>query len=432
LVSRILFIAICGKSMTVVPTATRDSCRICNSRSVRKFLMLRKIPLPMGHVAPGEENDCFSEDISLYHCAECGSVQTMVDYDLSDYYSDYAYTTGASPLVQKFTRQFAGQVWSRFGLQNGAKVLEIGSGDGTQLLEFQKLGASVLGFEPSTSLAETAIKAGVEVIADLFDENTVSAIRNHISPFDVVVAQYTFDHLADPMRFLHTVKEILDPQRGVLILEVHDFEKIVKRNEGCLLVHEHATFLTVDTMAKALDLAGFQMLCTDLVDVKDRRGNSLIVAAGLKGGEHKIGEICRSPLLDKLQLTETYDRFADDLMRGHRRLADHVREVRNRGDEIAGYGAAARGVNTLAIAGLTSGDVKYVCDMNEKLHGLLMPASFIPVASPQTLLNDNVDEVIVFNYGYLDEIKSLLKPIIQSGTTVVSMLDYLRGEFDES
>lgn len=43
-----------------------------------------------------------------------------------------------------------------------------------------------------------------------------------------------FDYLLDPAPFLEAVKMVLDPQRGVLVIAVHDLRGIVLRRDASL------------------------------------------------------------------------------------------------------------------------------------------------------------------------------------------------------
>ena len=46
------------------------------------------------------------------------------------------------------------------------------------------------------------------------------------------------------------------------------------------------------------------------------------------------------------------------------------------------------------------------------------------------LFKDPIDEVIVFAYGYMDEIKSMLSPLVERGGRLTSLLDLLRDNPD--
>jgi SAM-dependent methyltransferase len=399
-----------------------NQCRICEKPNLSKFLDLPDMPLVEGH-KPAEETS-FTCDMAIYWCPRCGTVQTQHDLDLSDYYGDYTYAVSSSETVKRFMEQFSRDVWDRFDLQKGDVVLEIGSSDGYQLSRFKALGAKVLGFEPGTYLANLAKEIGVETVIGLFDNTTV--VPSSHFPARVVITQYTFDHLPDPVGFLRTILPVLDPEKGVVVIEVHDFEKIIQRCEACLFTHEHSIYPTVDSMAEILKVAGFRLVCADLVTESFRRGNSLIVAATPESSSILSTRTQRTPLLETLQHQDTYDKFSRQVQESHDRLAKHVRQMVQDGKKVAGYGAAGRGVNTLVIAGLGATDLTCIYDMNTQLHGLLMPGSYIPVRSPNFVFDDRPDEIIVFNYGYIQEIRKFLAPYLADGGKVTSMLDYLQ------
>ncbi len=389
------------------------------------------MPMPEGHTDPAKAEVAFTAPLPIYVCQACRVVQTLHDIDLSDYYTDYRYTVSRSKFVQDFMQCFAERVWRTFDFAEEDVVLEVGSSDGFQLKCFQQLGGHVLGFEPSETLAAAARASGVDTVQALFTREALDLIPSAMRPVQAVVIQYTFDHLPDPVGFLEAVREILDPQRGVVVIEVHDFEKIVERREACLFCHEHATYLSVDSLEAVLNQAGFVTARADLVPEDKRRGNSLIVAGTPASSRVPRVAPPRSELLDSLQQREPYDQFARDVIRSHGRLAAHVREMHAQGHTVAGYGAAARGVNTLTIAGLDGELIKCVYDMNPQLQGLELPGLGIPVPPPEQLLHDAIDEVIVFRYGYLEEIRQTYASYLNAGGRIVSMLEYLSSESND-
>jgi hypothetical protein len=129
------------------------------------------------------------------------------------------------------------------------------------------------------------------------------------------------------------------------------------------------------------------------------------------------------PLLENW---EAYRDFALQVETAHRHLADHVHDLIRAGKRVAGYGASARAISTLSLAGLTSEHIAYVCDANPSLHGKYLPKSHVPIRPPEHGLRDPVDEVIVFAYGYMDEIRAALRPYTEQGGRLVSLLDLLR------
>jgi SAM-dependent methyltransferase len=312
---------------------------------------------------------------------------------------------------------------TRFGLGEGDVVLEIGSGDGAQLAAFKERGARVLGYEPASDLCRVSREAGVPVVELLFDETTVSEIPSDMRPAQAIVLTYTFDHLPEPRAFLDAVHAALDPERGVLVLEVHDFARTAERRETCLLEHEHSIYPTRDSLERLLEAAGFALLCDDLLPLSERRGNSLLVAAAPRTSPLARTRQAPTEDLSRFDRPETYREIAGDIAASRARLRAFAAEARAAGRTVGGYGAGGRGVMTLAFAGLDAGDLVCVADRNEHFHGLVLPKSHVPVVSPEALAAEAPDEIIVFSYGYLAEIREALAEATAAGSRIWSLLE---------
>jgi len=400
---------------------TRSSCRICGGRDLRRFFRHPDAPFTDDFVAPDRPRREFLHDVDVYWCAGCRTAQTLHDVDVGDYYRDYGYTVSGSAFAGEFMERLAAATCERFGLRPGDAVLEVGSGDGAQLARFRDRGLRVLGIEPSEPLCAASRAAGVPVVQTLFGAGTAAELPRELVPAQAVVLSYTFDHLPDPLGFLRALHEVLDPRRGVVVIEVHDLERIVDRREICLFEHEHSVSLTSLSFERLLRRAGLELLTLDLVPEHARRGNSLLVAAAPVGSVHAADRIDH-PGAARFDHWGELAGFQAAVEESLGALAAHVRSA----GRVAGYGAGGRGVMTLAAAGLGPGDVAYLCDANPAFGGLLAPKSRIPVVPPEHALEHPVDEVVVFSFGYLDEIAARLEPAIARGCRVVSMLDLLR------
>jgi SAM-dependent methyltransferase len=405
----------------------RTTCRICGAAGARRFLHFANMPLTDQFVDAATLGREFTANLDIHFCPACGTSQTLHDVAVGEYYRDYQYTVSASPFAQRFMDELARATLERFELPRGAAVLEIGSGDGYQLQCFQKRGARVLGFEPSAELTRVSRAAGVDVLQCLFEAGTIAQIPAALRPADAVLLTYTFDHLPQPREFLQAVRQVLDPQRGVLLLEVHDLEQILARRETCLFEHEHTIYLHAGSAARLLASAGFEVVTTELVPAAQRRGNSLLVAARVKGDDTARGGaehlVASGAALDAWG---TYEHFGQEVDAAYERMRGYVRAQIARGRRVAGYGAGGRGVMTLAMAGLGAREIAYLCDRNTGFHGRYTPATHVPVVPPERLAQDPVDEVIVFSYGYLAEIRAELRAVEERGTRFVSLLDLLR------
>lgn len=367
-------------------------------------------------------------DINVFVCEDCLSAQTQHNVDMGDYYEDYQYAVGASPTASRFMRLLAENLLSKYRSGDaGVKVLEVGSGDGGQLIAFKDLGCKVLGYEPSSSLARIAEEKGIPTIQGLFTDESARTLPAEWQQTDVVMLSYTFDHLPHPREFVAAARSILDPERGLLVVEIHNLQRIFERQEYCLFEHEHSIYLTEATAAALCAREGMTVIDFELLPEADRRANSLIFVAAPSGSAlaKKFGPAPITTPADFSRLA-FYDEQAALIQRGIANLDAFVERVTAGGKTLAGYGAGGRGVMTLA-AMKTASKFRYLVDKKPKRPGLHVPKSGMPLVGIDALRDQPVDEILVFSFGYMREIQDELAAFGYQPHQFHSLLDVLAG-----
>lgn len=392
-------------------------CRACYSKNVVKFLHFPQMPLTDDFVV-SKGLDEFLLDIDVFYCGDCTTVQTQHDVQIGEYYNNYQYSVGQSVVAYAFMKKLVDAIFSKWHVKRGASVLEIGSGDGAQLVAFQEAGCSVLGYEPSEALCEASNEKGVSTVHGLFSEESVNCLPAEFKAVDVVMCSYTFDHIPDPRKFLSACRSILKPNGGLLIIEVHDFNKIVNRNEFCLFEHEHSIYLTNVTAKYLLNLEGFDILDFELLPDDCRRANSLLFVATPREVTF-FRDTDRGGALN-------FEYISKNIANSIANLDAYVSRRHREGKRVAGYGAGGRGVMTLA-AMHTASLLCYIVDKKPKQFSCLTPKSRVPVVTVDALLNDPVDEILVFSFGYMSEILDDVQKIGYRPNQLVSLLDVLSG-----
>ena len=405
----------------------RSCCRVCGSENLKRFLNLSNMPFTDDFVSRENLGSEFQNDIDIYVCLNCLVAQTQHDVDVADYYQNYQYSVGGSNFATTFMSNLAtSSIEKYFKELPKPKVLEIGSGDGEQLAFFKKSGCDVLGYEPSSYLAELAIQKGIPTIQGLFDKNSIEKLPNDFQRVNIILLSYTFDHIPKPIELLKVVNKILDDERGILIIEVHDLDKIFERSEFCLFEHEHSIYLTPSTAQSLLSLENFSVIDFDILPEQSRRANSLLFVATKNDSllsPLKIDAIKKSNF-GELSFYEHQANLINDRIRNLELFLD-VRK--QQGKKVAGYGAGGRGVMTLAAISNAS-NLEYLVDKNPKGKNIFTPKSHVPVFGINKLEEEVVDDIVVFSFGYMEEIKEELKIFGYKPEQFYSMIDILTGK----
>ena len=404
-------------------------CRACGHSKLKRFLNLPAMPLTDDFVPAAKFGTDFRHDIEVFLCEQCLTAQTQHNVDMGDYYEDYQYAVGGSQKASHFMRLLAGNVVKKYyGGEKGKRVLEVGSGDGVQLLAFKELGCEVLGYEPSSSLTRAAESIGIPTIQGLFTPDSAPKLSAPFQRTDVVMLSYTFDHLPQPREFIGAAKSILNPDTGLLVVEIHDLQKIFERQEYCLFEHEHTIYLTTATVSALCAREGMTVIDFDLVPEADRRANSLIFVATPNGSQHaKKFPAAKASVSAEFNDFAFYEKQAQLIQRGIANLDAFVSRVTDSGKTIAGYGAGGRGVMTLA-AMKTASKLKYLVDKKPKRDGLVVPKSGIPLVGISALKEKPVDKILVFSFGYMKEIQAELAAFGYRPEQFYSLLDVLAGK----
>ncbi|MBK6641275.1 MAG: hypothetical protein IPG39_08560 [Bacteroidetes bacterium] len=79
----------------------------------------------------------------------------------------------------------------------------------------------------------------------------------------------------------------------------------------------------------------------------------------------------------------------------------------NKKYKIVAYGAGGRGIMTIA-ALANSNYIQYIVDKNPKSDNIFAPKSHLPVYGIERLAENRADKILIFSFGYYNEIVSEL------------------------
>lgn len=364
----------------------RDTCRLCDSASVELVVKLEPIPLSENYTAEAESGKAAERyPVDLYMCAACGHVQQLDVVDSKSLWDSYTYYSGEAKGMPEHFNEVAAGIRSSQQPPAGSLVVDIGSNDGSLLRPFQQAGHRVLGIDPAKEIARFATKSGIETIPELMSLDLAREVREKHGPAHVVCMFNAFAHADD----LHEIAEgirLMLADDGVFVFEAQYLLDIIDGMLIATIFHEHMSHHSVKALTKFFHRHGLELVDVERVPIQH---GSIVGTVQLRGGKRVVGKSVQALLdleaergLDKL---ETLRQFGSRVHELKRRTEGLVREWKQAGLTIAGYGAARSGPTLISQLGLT-GTIDYIVDDHPQKVNRFSSGDGIPIVPTAELL----------------------------------------------
>ncbi|MCX6535399.1 MAG: methyltransferase domain-containing protein [Actinobacteria bacterium] len=397
-------------------TSYYRSCPICTSDS-------QEIVLPLAATPLGDRlSDSFEKATSLPKyalelalCNNCGHTFLPLVVAPEESYGDYFFETSDSPGLSDSMQRIAEQLWRDCSKSKNNYVLDIGSNDGTWLQHFKNLGASVLGIEPSPRHAQEATARGVETNNGYFSIQSASEIRKKFGAPSLITANFVTANVPDLANFFQGLKDLSDDNTTIAILSGYHPDQF-RVNMIDFIYHEHVSYFS----------------CQDFINLGEKFGLDLVEIrrVGLKGGSIQAifrtkssrasvsGDVGRLAQYEEWVGIRHASWFAD--------INDRIKKAQSethrfldavKADKIAGYGVS-HSVTTLIYQFDLVDRIKVLTDDNPRRQGKFAPGSGLTVISPQKVVNDEFDTVIIMAWQHDRLIKNRLSKLDYPGSVI--------------
>jgi 2-polyprenyl-6-hydroxyphenyl methylase/3-demethylubiquinone-9 3-methyltransferase len=198
---------------------------------------------------------------------------------------EFAALHALNPLRIEYIRE---QVTARFSIEplqrrpfTGLRFLDIGCGGGLLSEPMARLGATVVGADPSEeNIATAALHARTQSLAIDYRVATAEQLAGH-ETFDVILAMEVVEHVTEPRRFLTDCASMLNP-RGLLFVATlnRTFRSFALAIIGAEYVlgwlprgtHQWEKFITPDELGRFFTAAGLKPVETIGVSYYPFRG----------------------------------------------------------------------------------------------------------------------------------------------------------------
>lgn len=363
-------------------------CTACGAPRMLPFLRIRDVPVLVNRLWSRRNAAARAPTarVTLAYCGACGLIRnTDFDPALVTYSPEYENSLHFSPTFQRYARELAADLVQRHGLQTG-HVLEIGAGQGEFLELLRGAGAAqVTGFDPA--FAGGGSSDGPRIVADLFRGDMPEERP------DLVCGRHVLEHVADVQALLASVHRAATG--AAFYFEVPDARHLLTAHAIWDVIFEHCTYFTRSALVRVLETAGFHVR-----DAGSRfRGQYLFARGDVTHQPHPATR----PSADHCWLARATRVFAHAYVLGIRAWNHRLDSSISSGERFAVWGAGSKGVmflNTVPAARHAAA----VIDVNPRKHGRHVPGTGHRIDPPRALRSTCVDEVLVMNPVYRDEI----------------------------
>jgi hypothetical protein len=154
-----------------------------------------------------------------------------------------------------------------------------------------------------------------------------------------------------------------------------------------------------------------------LFDVEElpTHGGSLRIYGCHAGAAHEQTDAAREMLEREraagLEDVQTYRDYGARVREDKRQIVSLLIDLKRQGLKIAGYGAPAKGNTLLNYCGIGTDFLDFTCDLNPHKQGDFLPGTHIPIRSPDALVEERPDVVLILPWNLREEITEQLSYI---------------------
>lgn len=287
-------------------------------------------------------------------------------------------------------------------------ILDIGGNDGSQLIQYQKLGfKNVINFESADNICELSKQNGVNTINDFFNETTV---KKHLQPGSIklINASGVFFHLEELDSVIKGINYCLNDD-GVFIVQCMYVGAMIDNLNFDTIYHEHLCYYTLNSLTKLL--LKYNLYLEDAYFDEIHSGSIIC-----KFKKYQVNFTKRTLDLierDKKYNLNSFKEFSKKIQDKRFKLKELLTNLKNQGKKIYAYGAPVKGNTLLNYMKIDNTLIEKVVEINPYKIGLYTPGSYIPVVKETE--NDLPDYYLMLSHNFEKELLEKNKTIIEKG-----------------
>ena len=381
------------------------TCRLCKSSELYSFLDLGYSALADNFINSSQlsESEIFYP-LTVNFCKNCGFFQLsyVVPPEIM-FNKDYPYDSSTTKTGREHFTLMASDISEKYKFSPNSLVLDIGSNAGVLLSGFKTKEFRVLGIDPSSRVADIAIKNGIETIVDFFSLESASKILQKYGECSIITATNVFAHIDDLDEFMIAIKKLL-AHDGILVIEAPYLVNLIENLEYDTVYHEHLSYISLKPL-----IAFFKKFNLEIfnVEMQSIHGGTMRYFIGKKDQHKKTENVSKYLQIEneKEIYTEAKLKLFSKKVHQHRQeLMNLLYDIKKQNKTIVGISSPAKGNTLLNFCKIGPELLNYVTERNPLKINKFTPGMHIPVNSDDELLKNIPDYALILAWNFSEEI----------------------------
>jgi len=328
---------------------------------------------------------------------------------------DHTYVSGTTKSLAVHFYDLAKENVSNLQLSTDDVVLDIGGNDGTQLLQYKKLGFNnLINVESAHNIADLSINAGILTHNMFFNEpNVRETIGKH--SVQLINASGVFFHLEELDSVIKGINYVLSDD-GVFVVQFMYAGAMVENGNFDTIYHEHLCYYTINSIIKLLDKYNLKIFDAVYHDIH----SGTIVAKFCKKecNRYSVTQRCIEHIgKDKKYNLQSFKDLGEHIADRKADLRTLLCNLKAEGKTIYAYGAPVKGNTLLNYMNIDNSIIDKVVEVNSLKVGKYTPGTHIPITQESS--EDLPDYYLLLSHNFKDEIISKNQDIINKGVRFI-------------
>ena len=340
----------------------------------------------------------------LKNCKSCNHFQ--LNYSVNPkilYAKNYTYLSGTGKSMVDHLKRYSENIIKKTKLKNKSIVLDIGSNDGTCLLNFKKKGMKVIGVDPAKKPCQKAKLKGVDTINSFFDNKIRKKIIKSYGKVDFVTSHNTLAHVENLKSIFENIYHVLK-EDGYFCFEIGYFKEVLKNKYFDTIYHEHLDYHHANPLVKFLTKLGFSIVDINIVKIQGGSLRVLCKKDGKKNFSKKVELFMKNEkktiIFNKQFISSWEKKIKNNMKIVRHKILDKVSN-----NWVYGYGSPTKIILFLKMLDLPKNKIKFIFEDNKLKQNKFLPIYSNKIVKTELIKKLNPKYLIVFAWNFKDDIK---------------------------